>query len=122
MKLVIEVRLCWLLSLEERSPLSASTCRTTSSALTAVSLVAVKGTSFGQPDVKIEPILNVFRKKLLLEVGSNEGANHQKYERTEEDAPAVRDRATDQSVVKTVKPPLSLLLDTEFLLLGWSLD
>src|ERR1700730_17034751 len=72
-----------------------------------------------QPDVEIEPILDVFRKELLLEVGRDERTNHQKYERTEQDAPAIRDRATDKSVVKTVKAPLPLFLDTELFLFGW---
>ena len=34
----------------------------------------------------------------------------------------MRDRAADKSVVKAVEAPLSLLLDSEFLLLGRSLD
>src|ERR1700730_10819385 len=75
-----------------------------------------------QPDVKIEPILNVFRKELLLEVGSNEAANHQKYERTEQDAPAMRDRAADQPVVEVGKASLSLLLNRELFLFWGSLN
>src|SRR5260370_40125538 len=78
-----------------------------------------QGNVVWQPDVEIEPILNIFRKELLLEVGSNEGANQQKYERTEQDAPALQDRATDQPVVKAVEAPLALLLDTELFTLGW---
>src|SRR5260370_12295347 len=81
-----------------------------------------QGNVVWQPDVEIEPILNVFRKKLLLEMGSNEGTNHQKDEGTKQDAPAVRDRATDKSVVKAVKAPLPLLLDTELFLFGWPLN
>src|SRR5260370_9413596 len=55
-------------------------------------------------------------------MGSNEGTNHQKYEGTKQDAPAVRNRATDKSVVKAVKAPLPLLLDTELFLFGWPLN
>src|SRR5438477_13054352 len=55
-------------------------------------------------------------------MGSNEGTNHQKYEGTEQDAPAVCDCATDKPVVETVKPPLALLLDTEFFLFGRPLN
>jgi hypothetical protein len=33
-----------------------------------------------QPNVEIEPILDIFRKELLLEMGSNEATNHQKYQ------------------------------------------
>src|ERR1700730_14777604 len=75
-----------------------------------------------QPDIEIEPILNVFGKELLLEVGSDEAADHKEHEGTKEDAPAVRDRAADKSVVKAVKTPLSLLLDTQLLLLRWPLE
>ena len=61
--------------------------------------------------------MNVFGKELLLEVGSDEAANHKEHEGTKEDAPAVRDRAADKSVVEAVEAPLSLLLDTELFLL-----
>src|ERR1700730_14863795 len=69
-----------------------------------------------QPDVKIETILNVFRKELLLEVGSNEAGNHQKYERNEQDDPLRRDLAPDQPGVEAVKASLSLLLNRELFL------
>src|SRR5260370_19024437 len=75
----------------------------------------------GQPDVEIEPVLDIFGEKLLLQMGSENATKHEKYEGAKEDAPTERDRSSDESVVKAVEASLSLFFDTEFFLFRRSL-
>src|SRR5258708_37988256 len=63
-----------------------------------------------QPDVDIEPELNILREELLLEMGGKKSADRKKYQRAEKDAPAVSDAAADKSVAEAIEAPLALFL------------
>jgi hypothetical protein len=81
-----------------------------------------QGNVVRQPDVEVEPILNILGKELLLKMRGKKAADHKKYQRAQQDAPAVSDGATDKFVVEAVEAPLSLLLDAELFLFWWPQD
>ena len=63
-----------------------------------------------QPNVEVKPILNIFRKELLLQVRSHEPAEQQEDKRTRQHQPPMLNGPAYQPIVETVETSLALFL------------
>src|SRR5207249_12299590 len=63
-----------------------------------------------QTNVEVKPILNIFRKELLLQVRSHEPAEQQEDKRTRQHQPPMLNGPAYQPIVETVETSLALFL------------